>query len=151
VSAAAGTSGVGAAWLGPHREPPPASALPSEDARTYNGCVTADQVRLSTRERHGIRAAVETTSAKVGVAWRRISLFGSRTDPGKKGGDIDLYVEIEGAPDDGAAIYGRSLRLALQDQLGERKVDLLIDDGHRDLGAFGEMVRRTKVDLWTAT
>lgn len=110
-----------------------------------------DQVRLSASERQGIRAAVETTSAKVGVAWKRISLFGSRIDPAKRGGDIDLYVEIEGAPDDGAAIYRRSLRLALQDQLGERKVDLLVDDGHEDLGAFGEMVRQTKVDLWTAT
>lgn len=125
--------------------------MPEGAPRTYNAQVTVDEVRLSAKERHAIRTAVEAASAKVGVPWKRISLFGSRIDPSKKGGDIDLYVEIEGSPEDGAAAYARRLRLALQDHLGERKIDVMVDDGNEDLGAFGEMVRRTKVDLWTAS
>jgi hypothetical protein len=41
------------------------------------------------------------------------------------------------------------IRLEIQDRLGERKIDLLIDDNSRDLGAFGEIVKQMKVDLWT--
>jgi predicted nucleotidyltransferase len=107
-------------------------------------------VRLNARERAGIRKAVEAASAKVGVQWKRISLFGSRTDPAAKGGDIDLYIQIDRAPNEIPSTYARMLRLALQDELGERKIDLVVDDGHVDLGAFGEIVKQSKVDLWTA-
>ena len=40
-------------------------------------------VRLTTREKDGIREAVETASVKFGASWKRISLFGSRVDPAK--------------------------------------------------------------------
>ncbi len=108
-------------------------------------------VRLTTREKEGIREAVEAASAKAGVSWKRISLFGSRTDPSAKGGDIDLYVEIEALPGGIPPAYSRALRLAIQDRLGDRKIDLLVDDGRGDLGPFGQIVRRTKVDLWTVS
>ncbi len=108
-------------------------------------------VRLTTQEKNGIREAVEAAAAKAGVSWKRISLFGSRVDPSAKGGDIDLYVEITESPGSASAAFPRALRLAMQDRLGERKIDLIVDDGHNDLGAFGEIVKRTKVDLWKAT
>ena len=109
------------------------------------------EVRLTTREKEGIREAVEAASAKAGVSWKRISLFGSRVDPSAKGGDIDLYVEIDALPGGTPPTYSRALRLAIQDRLGDRKIDLLIDDGRKDLGTFGEIVKSTKVDLWTAS
>ena len=49
------------------------------------------------------------------------------------------------------AAFSSALRIELEDRIGERKVDLVIDDGRRDLGAFGEIVKRTKVDLWTTS
>lgn len=109
------------------------------------------EVRLSPGEKNGIREAVEAASAKVGVSWKRISLFGSRVDPSAKGGDIDLYVEIAESPGGDSAAFPRALRLAIEDRLGDRKIDLIVDDGHKDLGVFGEIVRRTKVDLWTSS
>ncbi len=108
------------------------------------------EVRLTAREKEGIRAAVEAAAGRAGISWKRISLFGSRVDLLAKGGDIDLYVEIDAPPDRDPAVFARSLRLEIQDRLGERKIDLLVDDGKKDLGAFGQIVKQTKVDLWTA-
>ena len=107
------------------------------------------EVRLTAREKEGIREAIESASTRAGVSWKRISLFGSRVDPLAKGGDIDLYIEIRALPGLDPGAFARALRLELQDRLGERKIDLLVDDGSRDLGAFGEIVKQTKVDLWT--
>ena len=107
------------------------------------------EVRLTVREKEGIREAIESASTRAGVSWKRISLFGSRVDPLAKGGDIDLYIEIRALPGFDPGAFARTLRLELQDRLGERKIDLLVDDGSRDLGAFGEIVKQTKVDLWT--
>ena len=106
-------------------------------------------VRLTTREKDDIREAVDAASVKMSVSWKRISLFGSRVDPTAKGGDIDLYVEIEMPPGVDIGAFSRRLRLEIEDRLGERKIDLVVDDGRADLGAFGEIVKQTKVDLWT--
>ena len=108
-------------------------------------------VRLTAHEKRGIREAVEEVSARLGLSWKRISLFGSRANPLAKGGDIDLYIEIESPPGVDTAAFSSALRIELEDRIGERKVDLVIDDGRRDLGAFGEIVKRTKVDLWTTS
>ena len=107
------------------------------------------EVRLTAREKEGIRTAVEGACARTGVSWKRISLFGSRVDLLAKGGDIDLYVEIDALPDRDPGTFARALCLEIQDRLGERKIDLVVDDGARDLGAFGQIVKQTKVDLWT--
>src|SRR5947207_13969327 len=107
------------------------------------------EVRLTTQEKEAIRDAVEAAAARGGVAWRRVSLFGSRVDPLAKGGDIDLYIEIQGSSDVDSGAFPRMIRLELQDRLGERKIDIVVDDGRKDLGAFGDIVKQTMVDLWT--
>ena len=76
-------------------------------------------------------------------------MFGSRVDPAARGGDIDLYLEVTPPLNTNPASLARALRLELYRLLGEQKIDLVIDDGRNDLGAFGEIVRETKVDLWT--
>ncbi len=56
----------------------------------------------------------------------RIWLFGSRVDDKKRGGDIDLLIEIE------TPCYKKSwqikaiIRLDIEKQLGEQKIDLLL-------------------------
>ena len=138
-----------AAFDKPQRPTPSNPALTNVVSRSYLEQMNLTEVRLTAREKEGIREAVDAASAKAGVTWKRISLFGSRVDPSARGGDIDLYVEIDASPGGDSQAFPRALRLELQDRLGERKIDLLVDDGRTDLGVFGEIVRQTKVDLWT--
>ncbi len=56
----------------------------------------------------------------------KIYLFGSRADDDKKGGDIDLYLETI-ANDN---IFEKKIKLLalLQKNMGERKIDLVINN-----------------------
>ena len=57
------------------------------------GClppILAGTMRLNTDE----RAAVERAARRFLLAGSRVSLFGSRTDDNRRGGDIDLLVEM---------------------------------------------------------
>ena len=56
----------------------------------------------------------------------KIYLFGSRVDDNKKGGDIDLYIET-----DLTDIFQRKndFSVQLQQQIGEQKIDILINNG----------------------
>ena len=105
-------------------------------------------VRLSPHERDAIRSAVDSACAATGVTWRRIVLFGSRTDPARRGGDIDLLVEITPAPSNDCERLKRRIRLALEDEIGEQRVDLVLDDGS-DGGGFASVARMRGVELWS--
>jgi predicted nucleotidyltransferase len=59
--------------------------------------------RLSDDEREGIRRAVMRACGEARADWRRIILFGSRVEPDRRGGDIDLLIEV--APDDAVDPY----------------------------------------------
>ncbi len=112
--------------------------------------MSVSEVRLTAAEKQAIREAVESAAAKLRLSWKRISLFGSRVDPKAFGGDIDLYIEIESLPDGNPGAFPSELRIELEDRIGERKIDLVVDDGITDLGTFGEIVKQSKVDLWTS-
>lgn len=79
-------------------------------------------------------------------------LFGSRTDLRKKGGDIDLWLELEEKPAEPSAL-ARRLRCALYDGLGEQKIDLQIS-GPADAISnpqqryFFDVIQPTRVILW---
>lgn len=77
-------------------------------------------IRLSQSERDGIRAAV----AEVFGAAAVVRLFGSRTDPSRRGGDIDLMVSVAAGADSLAAEL--KLAAALDKRLGERKIDIVL-------------------------
>ena len=55
-----------------------------------------------------------------------VYLFGSRTNDLRKGGDIDLYIETESKSD----LFEKkiSFLIALKRELGERKIDVVINN-----------------------
>jgi hypothetical protein len=55
----------------------------------------------------------------------RLFLFGSRTDPHSRGGDIDLLILSSKLTQRDL----RRLRLDFFDRFGEQKLDILLDDG----------------------
>ena len=74
-------------------------------------------IRLSTQEINAIKAAVASLDAEA-----RVFLFGSRTDPLQKGGDIDLLILSKKLqPIDGVKITRK-----LFETLEEQKIDILI-------------------------
>jgi predicted nucleotidyltransferase len=54
-------------------------------------------------------------------------VFGSRTDPHKKGGDIDLYIETKTVDPDRVVIQHLDFLKDLFDQIEEQKVDVVIN------------------------
>jgi uncharacterized protein len=74
-------------------------------------------VRLPPEERATIKAIVARRDPDA-----RIFLFGSRTDPDARGGDIDLLIESGSL--DRAQL--RQIRLDLQDGLGPQQIDLVL-------------------------
>ena len=77
-------------------------------------------MRLTERELAGIREAARIVFGDKAV----VRLFGSRVDDRKKGGDIDLHVEVDRVENHISAI-GR-FDLELERRLGERKIDIVL-------------------------
>ena len=93
-------------------------------------------MRLTEQEQKAIRQVIQSYDPKA-----QVLLFGSRTNPAKKGGDIDLLVI--------SAKLGFTDKLNiladLHDQLGEQKIDLLLDkDG---TGDFARTILPTAIEL----
>ena len=81
-------------------------------------------MRLTAAQIEAIRQAVR---AVYGPA-SQVRLFGSRVDDDRRGGDIDLLVELSAVPAPGrVSLEARLALLArLEHQLGERKVDVVV-------------------------
>jgi predicted nucleotidyltransferase len=75
------------------------------------------KIRLSERD---LKTIVETAKEVFGNC--KVYLFGSRTDPDKRGGDIDLLVVLDSAPPDEAEL---DFLAKLRRKGILRKVDLL--------------------------
>jgi hypothetical protein len=73
-------------------------------------------------------------------------LFGSRVYLEKRGGDIDLYIEVEHF--DFQKIYDQKSKfwMLLQDRLGEQKIDIVVCDPHQDLLIY-KVARQEGVQL----
>ena len=57
----------------------------------------------------------------------KVYLFGSRVDDLKRGGDIDLYIELESQLPIKEEMHLKSkFRLALYELIGEQKIDVVI-------------------------
>lgn len=79
-------------------------------------------MRLNEEERRAIR---EASLRHFGVS---PLLFGSRLDDSQRGGDIDLLIRTDLAPEE-AARRRLDLLVDLWLILGERKIDIVLDDG----------------------
>ncbi len=86
-------------------------------------------MRLSPSEQQAISAA---SVRHFGV---RPRLFGSRVDDARRGGDIDLYIEVALPPHEALQ---RELQMAadLYLALGERKIDIVVNTGRLDLPVY---------------
>jgi predicted nucleotidyltransferase len=107
-------------------------------------------VRLTTEQKQSIRRATDRACRTVGAAWQQILLFGSRVNPEQTGGDIDLLIELAATPPADTYRLTQQLRLALEDELGERKIDLVLDDGHTT-SPFCKLAREHAVVLHSNT
>ena len=57
---------------------------------------------------------------------KRVYLFGSRVDDTKRGGDIDLYIEL----DDKSELFKKRIKILakLKRYLGEQKIDVIFNE-----------------------
>ena len=85
-------------------------------------------MRLTPEQAQAIRERIRIHMGKQARIW----LFGSRTDDSRLGGDVDLYVELETAPD-------LTTRLRCRGELADAldlNVDLIVQQPGRDLPIY---------------
>lgn len=102
-------------------------------------------IRLTKHEVQAIQSVIEQQMAALVEA--TLWLFGSRTDPKKRGGDIDLFLELESCIDNLDQLR-RQIQLALYDEIGEQKIDLLIKQPNSTENALFDLAREEGVLLW---
>jgi predicted nucleotidyltransferase len=99
-------------------------------------------MRLSEDER---RIVCETVEQRFGPK-ASVLLFGSRADDSRRGGDVDLLVEVPMAPDDPlTAAVG--LEIDVMRRLGERRIDVLLAYPGCNERPIHRIARRTGLPL----
>ncbi|MBT5933972.1 nucleotidyltransferase domain-containing protein [Sulfurimonas sp.] len=78
-------------------------------------------MRLNKYYIHSIKTVFDTIFAN-----GTISLFGSRVDDSKKGGDIDLFIEIEDKTD----LFEKKIRFLslLKQKIDDQKIDVVFNE-----------------------
>jgi predicted nucleotidyltransferase len=93
------------------------------------------------------RVVIKQTLLKHFGAASELRLFGSRVDDNARGGDIDLYIEPEiQQPDDIVEAMLNAL-VELHRQLGEQKIDLVINRKQGVSLPIYQMAKKTGVLL----
>ncbi|EDP73620.1 nucleotidyltransferase domain-containing protein [Hydrogenivirga sp. 128-5-R1-1] len=79
-------------------------------------------LRLTEDEIKAIKEIAKEIFGKGVKVW----IFGSRADPNKKGGDIDIYIEIPNF--EKTDIFDKKVKylVNLEEKIGEQKIDLII-------------------------
>jgi predicted nucleotidyltransferase len=99
------------------------------------------KVRLTEYEKQSIKETFEEIFKK-----GKIYLFGSRIDVTKKGGDIDLYIDLPYKLSTKEWLDKKGkFKLKLYDKIGEQKIDIVLSkDKNSD---FEKEILKTKVEL----
>jgi len=74
----------------------------------------------------------------------KVYLFGSRIDDAKKGGDIDLYIEMDSLQ----AVFDKKISLLteLRKKLGDQKIDVVINNFTKDKDIY-KIAKKTGILL----
>ncbi len=110
-------------------------------------------MHLPKHQREAVRLAPEESQAinevfaEIVKTPARLWLFGSRTDLQKRGGDIDLFLELHASVSNVAALV-RKIRVALYDRIGERKIDVIIKTPTTPPSVLHEIAKQEGVLLW---
>ena len=107
-------------------------------------------MRIDQNDKLKIKIAVDEICKKFKLKWVEISLFGSRTKDHLKGGDLDLIILLEELADSNLRNIKAEFLLALYYQLGEQKIDLVIDwPNNINNKDFINHINKEKCILWT--
>lgn len=74
-------------------------------------------------------------------------LFGSRVDDQKRGGDIDLYIETPETDTNKIVTAKLAFLVALNRELGEQKIDVVIHQIGRELLPIHQIAKQTGIRL----
>lgn len=90
--------------------------------------------------------AIRVTATEIFGEDARVVLFGSRSDDSKRGGDIDLLICPD--PQNSDQLFNKKIRFLaqLERQLGERKIDVVIENPH-DTRPIVEVAHATGVQI----
>ncbi len=99
-------------------------------------------MRLNAQQISTIKVAVTEVFGSDSRVW----LFGSRVDDTARGGDIDLLVQPASAPGRSMLMDKVSLLGKLERLLGERKIDLIIEEAD-DVRPIVRIAHQTGVPL----
>lgn len=90
-------------------------------------------------------AAIKQSAAEIFGPGASVRLFGSRVDDARRGGDIDLLLEVDPA----LATFRNecAFRRLLEDRIGEQKIDIVLHRRGCPLAPIAEIARETGVAL----
>ena len=105
------------------------------------------EVRLGQEEREKLSTLFRMYLGKYPDAV--VYLFGSRTYPTQRGGDLDLLIVSAGAARY-AYELSKELRIAIKERLGDQRVDIVVSPGAQVSGqpAFVRLAFRGSVQIW---
>jgi len=106
---------------------------------------TPPPVRLSPQDKAYLLETLETEITQHGGG--QVWLFGSRVNLEAKGGDIDLYIELD-KPINNKLAFTLQLDIALEKKLGERKIDIVVKAPNTPDSALHQIAKQRGVLLW---
>lgn len=98
--------------------------------------------RLTNDEIETIRTLFFKNFSKMDHLW----VFGSRVDLTKRGGDIDLYIEVDVFEFKDVYKKRSDFWIDLQDSLGEQKIDIVVRDPKKELDMY-KIIKLTGIQI----
>ena len=92
-------------------------------------------------------AQIKSAAADVFGADAQVWLFGSRVNDQRRGGDIDLYVELPADMDEQEAVLQTRFWTRLQRDLGEQRIDIVTHVTGTTMRPIDQQARATGICL----